>query len=290
MPNIRYKTRSIDGINIFFREAGVPSKPAVILLHGFPSSSHQYRELIPLLAEDYYVIAPDYPGFGYSSAPDRSTFEYTFDALAKYVQALIDGLGVSNYALMMQDYGAPVGFRIASADPTRITGLIIQNGNAYEEGVNLEAFSPIIAYWNNPTPELGQVIVDSVFSREGIQWQYTTGVRQPERISPDSWNHDFERISRPGNHDIQLDLLYDYQNNIRLYPKWQACLKENQHPTLIVWGKNDPFFPESGAEAYLRDLKDVDYHILETGHFALEEDLDYIAEQIKTFMATKARK
>jgi len=282
---IRHKVEKIDGLDIFYREAGDPSKPALVLLHGFPTSSQMYRKVLNSLKDDYYLIAPDYPGFGESSVPSPAEFDYTFDNIAKVVDGLLEKKNVKKYALMIQDYGAPVGFRIAVKHPERVTGLVVMNGNAYEEGFGEEAWAPIFQYWKGKTPELEKAISEQVFSHEGMRWQYTHGTRNPENINPDNWNLDYFKISREGQARIQLNLFYDYQNNVKHYPAWQKFLKEQQPPTLLVWGKGDAFFPESGAEGYKRDLKDIDYNILNTGHFPLEEEGDFILLKMKTFMS-----
>ncbi len=286
MP-VRYGYESVDGVQIFFREAGNPAKPSLVLLHGFPSSSHQYRNLIRDLADDYHLIAPDYPGFGASDFPSPNEYEYRFDNFADTINRFLEQRGISTYSLFMQDYGAPVGFRIAVKHPERVQSLLIQNGNAYEEGINPETWAPIIELWSNPTPALEAQIAANVFSEAGLKWQYTHGTRQPDRILPDNWLLDLQRLSRPGQHRIQLDLFADYQNNVKLYPTWQRYLREHQPPTLIVWAKNDAFFPVPGAEGYRRDLKDVDYNILDTGHFALEEDGPLIARKVRSFLTTR---
>lgn len=281
---VRHRIEKIDGLDIFYREAGDPSKPALVLLHGFPTSSQMYRKVLHGLKDTFYLIAPDYPGFGESSMPTTTEFEYTFDNLAKVVDALLERKGLKTYALMIQDYGSPVGFRIALKHPERVTGLVVMNGNAYEEGLNTEAWDPIFRYWKGKTPELEKSISETIFSHEGIRWQYTHGTRDPENINPDNWNLDYFKISRPGQARIQLDLFYDYQNNITQYPAWQKFLREEQPPTLLVWGKGDAFFPESGAAGYKRDLKEIDYNILNTGHFPLEEEGDFIIAKMRAFM------
>ncbi len=282
---VSHKVEKIDGLDIFYREAGDPSRPAVVLLHGFPTSSQMYRKVLHGLKDEYYLIAPDYPGFGESSAPSIDDFEYTFDNLAKYVDQLLEKKGISKYTLMVQDYGAPVGFRIALKHPERVTGLVLMNGNAYEEGLGKEAWAPIMEFWKGRTPELEEKISSMVFSLEGMRWQYTSGTRNPENVNPDNWNIDYLKISRPGQKEIQLNLFYDYRKNVTLYPSWQEYLRTNQPPALVVWGKNDAFFPEPGAEGYKRDLKDVDYNILDTGHFPLEEEGDFIVAKMREFMA-----
>ncbi len=282
--SISYNRTEVDGINIFYREAGSRKKQTIVLLHGFPSSSHQYRKVIAELSEDYHLIAPDYPGFGESDFPDPKDYTYTFDNIANSIDGLLEQLQINSYVLMIQDYGAPIGFRIATKHPEKVKGLIVQNGNAYEEGMG-DAWANLREMWRNRTPEIEKTIADFVFSYEGLKWQYTHGTRNPNLINPDNWNLDFLKMNREGIQAVNLDLFYDYQNNLKRYPEWQAYLKENQPPTLIVWGKNDAFFPESGAEAYKKDLNNIDYHILDTGHFALEEEADFIIEKMRSFMS-----
>lgn len=281
---VRYGKENVGGLDIFYREAGSPSNPAVVLLHGFPTSSHMYREVLRSLGDKYYLVAPDYPGFGDSAYPSPAEFEYTFDNIAGVVNAFLEQKGVGKYSLMMQDYGAPVGFRIAVSNPGRVRSLIVQNGNAYEEGFNPESWQPIFEYWKERTPELGQALVSGLLSLEGIRFQYTHGTRNPDGISPDNWNLDFMKMSRPGQDRVQLDLFYDYRNNLARYPEWQKYIRENQPPVLVTWGKHDPFFPEPGAEGFRRDAKNVDYNILDTGHFALEEDHSFITGKMREFL------
>ncbi|HKX83812.1 MAG TPA: alpha/beta hydrolase [Pyrinomonadaceae bacterium] len=278
---IVYKTAKIDGLDIFYREAGDPKKPAILLLHGFPASSHMFRDLIPRLSDKFHVVAPDYPGFGYSSALGVNEYDYTFDNLSFVIEKFIDTVGLKKFAIYVQDYGAPIGYRIAERNPQRITALIVQNGNAYDEG--LESFwNPIRAYWSNPSKENAANLRDFL-KLEATKWQYTHGTRNPENVAPDSYHFDQFLLDRPGNKDIQLKLFLDYRSNPPLYPKWQAYFREHQPPTLIVWGKNDKTFVAAGAEAYKRDLKNIDFHLLDTGHFALEEDSEVIAAHIRTF-------
>ncbi len=279
---VKYKTAKVDGISIFYREAGDPTKQTIVLLHGFPSSSHQYRKLLNSLSDDYHLIAPDYPGFGQSDFPSIKQYDYTFETIAKTIDALLEKLELNSYVLMIQDYGAPIGFRIATKHPERVKGIINQNGNAYIEGLG-EAWKPVKAFWANKNKETEKALL-GVFSKEGLRWQYTHGTRNEENINPDTWNLDYLRLSRPGAHEVNLKLFYDYQNNLKLYPQWQRYLREHQPPMLIVWGKNDAFFPESGAAAYKKDVKNLDYNILDTGHFALEEDAPMIISKIKEFM------
>ena len=281
-----YHTASVNGLDIFYREAGDNSKPTILLLHGFPSSSHMYRELIPALACDYHVIAPDYPGFGQSSAPDASEFTYTFDHLAEIMESFLQQIGCTRFSLFMQDYGSPVGFRIASNHPEWISALIVQNANAYVEGINMEAFAPVQPFWADWNAETEKP-VRGFLAAETTKFQYTHGVRDLSAISPDAWLHDQTLLDRPGNDRIQLSLLHDYQNNVPLYPEWQTYLRNQQPPTLITWGKNDPFFTEAGAGAYLKDLPNAELHLLDTGHFALEEDSSAIASLILNFLRNK---
>ncbi len=278
----QYRTKAIDGVEIFYREAGDPAKPAILLLHGFPTSSHMFRNLIPALSDSYHVVAPDYPGFGNSSAPSASEFEYSFDHLALLMEHFTEAIGLTSYSLYLMDYGAPVGFRLAVAHPERVRSLIIQNGNAYEEGLE-DFWIPVRAYWKEQSPENADAL-RGLLTREATIWQYTDGVRNTEAISPDNWNVDQPLLDRPGNQEIQLALFLSYGSNPPLYPSWQAYLREHQPPTLITWGKNDKIFPESGAHPYKRDLKNVDFHILDTGHFALEDYGAEIAELIREFL------
>lgn len=280
----RYGYESIDGVNIFYREAGNPSKPAIVLLHGFPSSSHMYREVLNALSDDYYLIAPDYPGFGNSEFPSVERYEYTFNNIAKTIDKFLEKREINKYSLMIQDYGAPIGFRIATAHPERVQSIITQNGNAYEEGIAPAGWGPVIDYWKTKTIALEETIIANVFTLEGMKWQYTHGTRNPDSILPDNWILDYAAISRPGQHRVALDLFYDYQNNIKLYPAWQQYLRDNQPPVLVVWGEHDAFFPVPGAEGYKRDVKDIDYNILDTGHFALEEDHVIITQKIRAFL------
>ena len=283
-PKTNYCTVNIDGLDIFYREAGSVKQPTVLLLHGFPTSSHMFRELIPALAEHFHVIAPDYPGFGQSSAPGVEQFKYSFDHLADVMESFLEQIGCTNFALYMQDYGSPVGFRIATRHPNWVKALLIQNANAYVEGINMEAFSPMQAFWKQRTAET-ETPVRGFLAAQTTRFQYTHGARSPAAISPDNWQHDQPLLDRPGNDQIQLALLHDYQNNVPRYADWQAYLRRHQPPTLITWGKNDPFFTVDGAKAYLKDLPDAELHLLDTGHFALEEDGPLIAGHILDFLS-----
>lgn len=285
--SVQYKTISINNINIFYREAGNISKPTILLLHGFPSSSHMYRNLITKLMDEYHIIAPDYPGFGNSDQPGINEFEYTFDNLAHVVNDFVKKLKLEKFILYVHDYGAPVGFRIATKYPDRIQAVITQNGNAYEEGL-MPAWDPIRTYWKNPTEE-NKNNLKKLLSSDFTKYQYTDGTRNPDRINPDAWNMDQLFLDRPGNNEIQLALFYDYQNNVKQYPSWQEYFRTYQPPTLVVWGKNDLFFGPKGALAFQNDLKDCDVHLLNTGHFPLEEELENSSILIKQFLRERLK-
>ncbi len=279
---VAHRTIEIDGLDIFYREAGPRDAPTVLLLHGFPTSSHMFRNLIPALADRFHVVAPDYPGFGNSEMPTTADFDYSFDALAGIMGKLTTRLGLERYSLYLMDYGAPVGFRLAVAEPDKVQALIVQNGNAYDEGLR-DFWEPIKAYWRAPSDANAEGL-RNLLKREATQWQYTHGTRNPESISPDNWNIDQPRLDRPGNQEIQLKLFYDYGSNPPLYPQWQAYLRTHQPPTLLVWGKNDQIFPAEGAHPYKRDLANLEFHLLDTGHFALEEDGTQIAALMRSFL------
>jgi pimeloyl-ACP methyl ester carboxylesterase len=280
-----YRIAQVDGINIFYREAGPQQAPVVLLLHGFPTSSHMFRNLIPALADRYRVIAPDYPGFGQSDMPDRSSFRYTFDRFGELVDGLLDRLGVTRYSMYVMDYGAPVGWRLALKHPERISGLIVQNGNAYKEGLK-EFWDPIKAYWADGSDAHRQALKKLV-TPEITKFQYVDGVTDVSRVDPDNWVHDQALLDRPGNAEIQMDLFYDYRTNLPLYPVVQAYFRKHQPPTLIVWGKNDKIFPADGAYPYKRDLREVEFHLIDTGHFALEDKADEMVPLIRDFFARK---
>lgn len=282
MEKTKFKTEHVDGINIAYREAGDNKKPSLLLLHGYPSSSHQYRKVFNRLADKYHLIAPDYPGFGHSDFPAPDQYDYTFDNISKTINSFLEKLEIDNYAIVMQDYGAPVGFRIALAHPERVTAIITQNGNAYEEGIG-EAWKPIKKLWANRIKENEEALLDA-FSLEGLKWNYTHGTQDVESINPDCWHLDYLRMQRPYAKKVNIDLWYDYQNNLKQYPQWQAYLREHQPPVLVVWGKNDEYFPESGAAAFKKDSKNIEYHIYDTGHFAMEEYGDEIINEIEEFM------
>jgi len=280
-----YRTKEVDGVKIFYREAGPADAPVVLLLHGFPTSSHMFRNLISALGDRYHLIAPDYPGYGQSDMPDRAKFAYTFDRFAELVDGLLGQLGVARYAMYVMDYGAPVGWRLALKHPESISGLIVQNGNAYDEGLK-EFWNPIKAYWSDHS-EAHRKALYVLVAPETTKFQYTDGVADLSRISPDNWVHDQALLDRPGNAEIQMDLFYDYRTNLPLYPAVQAYFRERRPPTLIVWGKNDKIFPADGAYPYKRDLPDVEFHLLDTGHFALEDKLDVMAPLIRGFLDRK---
>jgi pimeloyl-ACP methyl ester carboxylesterase len=285
---MNYKYADVDGLKVFYREAGDPKNPAMVLLHGFPSSSHMYRNLMEKLAHKFYLIAPDYPGFGNTDSPSPDKFEYTFDNLSEVVEKLLVSLGVKQFMLFIQDYGSPVGFRIALRHPEWIQGIICQNGNAYEEGFTGVWDALRTALWKNRNPET-EAPLAGFFTPEGVNWIYSEGTRNPEKISPDNWKMDLFFLARPQNHRIQLDLFYDYRTNVEQYPRWHDYLRKHQPPTLLVWGANDPIFTQEGGLAFLRDLKDAELHMLDTGHFALEDHCDEIAGFISSFYDKKVR-
>ncbi len=278
-----HRTVEVDGLNIFYREAGRRDAPTILLLHGFPTSSQMFRNLIPALADRFHLVALDYPGFGNSSMPSVDAFDYSFDNLARVVERFTETLGLTKYSLYVMDYGAPVGFRLATAHPERIEALIVQNGNAYDEGLR-EFWAPFRAYWRDRSAATAAPL-EGFLNIDVTKWQYTHGTRDPEVISPDTWTVDQYGLDRPGNREIQLQLFYDYGSNPPLYPSWQAYFRAHQPPTLIVWGKNDAIFPAAGAHPYKRDLETIEFHLLDTGHFALEEDGDVIAQRIRAFLA-----
>lgn len=279
-PRVRYGRTTIDGLSVFHRSAGDPGAPAFVLLHGFPSSSHMYRELIPRLAGRFHVIAPDYIGFGHSDAPPAERFDYTFDRLAGIVATLLERLGVARYHLYMQDYGGPVGMRLATAAPERVLGLVFQNANAYLDGIGAAAADVFLPLWERGD-ETG---ARQMLTAELTRWQYTAGARDPDGLNPDAWLHDQAGLDRPGSAERQLALFRDYRHNVALYPDWQDYLRTQQPKTLVAWGRHDPVFIAAGAEAFRRDLAQADIHYLESGHFALEEDAGAIAALIlRTF-------
>ena len=279
---VQMNKMEIDGLNVAYREAGDPSNPTVLLLHGFPTSSHMFRELIPELADEYHVIAPDYPGFGASDMPAAKDYDYSFANAADVVTKLIDAKGVKDYAVYLMDYGAPVGYRMFANNPARVTGFIIQNGNAYEEGLR-EFWDPIKTYWAEPSTENGDAL-RGFLTLDATIWQFTHGVGDVSKVNPDNYWHVQYLLDRPGNQEVQLEMFLDYGTNVSEYPKWQALFREYQPPALIVWGQNDHIFPAEGAHPYTQDLTDVEFHLLDTGHFALEEYGDVIADEMTEFL------
>lgn len=283
---VSYRTENVDGLSIFYREAGHPSNPKLVLLGGFPASSHQFRNLIPALADRFHVLSPDYPGFGNSELPDPANFDYTFDRLSEIVEGLLLQKGFAPAGIYMQDYGGPIGFRILGRHPEWADWLVLQNTNAYEEGFTPAWDAIRHALWKHRGPETESALLDFL-SFEGIKAVYLYGHADPAAISPDNWHMDFAFMERPNARRAQLDLLYDYRTNVALYPQWQRFLRERRPKTLIVWGQNDIFFTPEGGEAYLRDLPEAEIHRLDTGHFAVEDRLDEIAAAIGRFYAEK---
>lgn len=277
-----YNTAEIHGQTVFYREAGPADAPTIVLLHGFPTSSHMFRELIPALADRYHVIAPDHIGFGWSSAPSVEEFDYTFDRLSEITLGLPDHLGVQQSALYIQDYGAPIGLKIAQRHPERVFAIITQSGNAYMEGFT-KFWEPLFAYATAPGPAT-EPAVRALLTADTTRWQYTHGVKNVTRISPDAWTHDQALLDRPGNAEMQLALFHDYKNNLDGYPAFQEYFRSSQIPLLAVWGRHDEIFGPAGAEAYRRDLPDAEIHLLEAGHFALEDQLDTITGYIRGFL------
>ena len=283
MPFTSIHKVEADGVRVFYRAAGDPAAPVVLLLHGFPASSFMFRKLIPRLASDYRVIAPDLPGFGFTEVLSERKYTYSFDALAKTIDAFTEALNINRYAIYVFDYGAPTGFRLAMAHPQRVTAIISQNGNAYEEGLS-SGWNPIQKYWKEPTAQ-NRAALHDFLTPEATKWQYTHGVSDPENVPPESYTLDAALLARPGNKDIQLDLFLDYASNVQLYPKFQEYFRKSKPPLLAIWGKNDPFFIPAGAEAYRKDLPNAEIQFLDTGHFALETHVMEIAAAIKDFLA-----
>ena len=305
---VTYRTVTIDDVDIFYREAGDPDRPTILLLHGFPTSSHMFRDLITELADEYHLVAPDYPGYGFSSMPTVDQFDYSFDNVAQIIEQFVDAIGLDRYSLYLMDYGAPIGFRIATSRPERVDTLIVQNGNAYIEGIDNNFWEPIREYWkdrdainkglDNPwwknvkaayeQPEMSNVdALRFLLTLGATKWQYTNGVPDVAAVSPDNWGHVQPLLDRDGNQEIQLQMFYSYGSNPSLYPAWQEYLREYQPPTLIVWGKNDEIFPAAGAEPYKRDLKNLEFYLLDTGHFALETHGQEIADLMRDFLNRK---
>ncbi|GHP19883.1 alpha/beta hydrolase [Rhodococcus fascians] len=283
MVAVHHHTTTVDGLEVFYREAGNPADPTIVLLHGTPSSSFMFRHLIPLLGKHFHVIAPDLIGFGYSSAPSVDNFDYTFDTLTAVTDHLLEQLGLDRYAIYTQDYGAPVGWRLALSHPDRITAIVTQNGNAYEEGFVDSFWAPLWTYANNRTPETAAPLREAL-ELDAVRWQYVHGVSDSTLLSPDAWIHDHTLLTRPGIDEIQLRLFADYPTNVRLYPAVQRYFRDCRPPLLAVWGKNDEIFGPDGARAFLRDLPDAEIHLLDGGHFLLESHLDDVATLITTFL------
>jgi pimeloyl-ACP methyl ester carboxylesterase len=284
MTDIAYRTADVDGLSVFYREAGAADAPTLLLLHGFPSSSHMFRELIPVLADEFHLVAPDLPSFGKSEMPEPDKFDYTFDHLADVIDRFTEVLGLDRFAIYVFDYGAPVGFRIAARHPDRITAIISQNGNAYIDGLS-DGWAPVQAYWKDPSPA-NREAVRSMVQPETTIWQYTHGVPDVTMVSPDGYGLDNFYLARPGADEIQLDLLLNYASNVALYPAWQEYFRTSQPPLLAVWGSNDPFFIPPGAEAFKRDIPGADVRFVPTGHFALETHVDEIASAIIDFLCS----
>ena len=282
LHRMRHRVVDVDGLKIFYREAGADTSPTLLLLHGFPTSSHMFRDLIPALADDYHVVAPDLPGFGFSEAPERAQFRYTFDHLADVIDRFTTVAGLSRYAIYVFDYGAPVGFRLATRQPERITAIVSQNGNAYQEGLS-EGWNPIQRYWKEPTPE-NRAALRTFLTPEATRWQYVHGVHDESLVAPESYTLDSALLTRPGNDEIQLDLFLDYASNVALYPKFHEYFRSHRPPLLAVWGKNDPFFVPSGAKAFKRDIPGAVVRFFDTGHFALETHAQEIAAAIRDFL------
>lgn len=282
MTLITYRTIDVNGLKVFYRESGPSDAPKLLLLHGFPSAGHMFRDLIPQLADRFHVVAPDLPGFGQSDMPDRDSFTYTFEALTDVIEGFTDAVGFGRYALYVFDYGAPTGFRLAVRRPERITAIVTQNGNAYEEGLS-DGWNPIRAYWREPT-RANRDAIRSMLQPETTVWQYTHGVTDPSSVSPDGYTLDNHYLARPGADEIQLDLFLDYTSNVELYPAFQEYFRTHRPPLLAIWGRNDPFFLPAGAEAFKRDIPDADVRLLDTGHFALETHADEIAAAIRGFL------
>jgi pimeloyl-ACP methyl ester carboxylesterase len=277
------KTIKINGINIFYREIGDQSKTTILMLHGYPSSSHMFRDIMDELKNDFHLIAPDFPGFGFSEQPSRDKFNYTFQNIADLMKDFTNELGLEKWVLFMQDYGGPVGFRMAVAEPHRIQALITQNANAYEEGL-LDAWAPIRKLWDEPTQENKDAVAINMLGIETTKFLYQEGAKSPVNIGPETYHLDQLALDREGNREVQLDLFYDYRNNVKDYPKWQHYFREHQPSILVVWGENDPFFGTIGAKAFAKDIKDIEVHLFDTGHFALEEEYESIAALTKSFI------
>jgi pimeloyl-ACP methyl ester carboxylesterase len=282
---IQYKFANAGGHRIFYREAGPQTAPPILLLHGFPTSSHMFRNLIPALSKEYHVVAPDLPGFGFTELPERREGRFTFEQVAGVIEKFVDTIGLDRYAIYIFDYGAPTGYRLALMHPERVTAIISQNGNAYEEGLS-EGWNPIQRYWQEPS-EKNRAALRDFLSPDSVKWQYTHGASDESLIAPESYTLDSALLARPGNDEIQLDLFLDYASNVALYPRFQEYFRTKRPPLLAVWGRNDPFFTPPGAEAYRRDIPDAEVHFFDTGHFALESHHNEIAARILDFLGRK---
>lgn len=280
---VRHRYAEVDGVRIFYREAGQRGLPALLLLHGFPTSSYQFRHLLPLLAEHFHVIAPDFPGFGFTQVPTERSYVYSFEQIAGTLAAFTEELGLQRYALYLFDYGAPIGLRLALLQPQRIVGLVSQNANAYEEGLS-DAWAPVRAYWADPSAANRQAILDALLSVDAIGWQYLSGVPEPDLVAPEAILLDNMLLERPGNKDIQLDLILDYVKNLKQYPIFHTWLRNSHFPVMVIWGRNDPFFLPVGAHAFARDIPHAVVELLETGHFALETHCDLIAARVRAVL------
>lgn len=286
---VAHRIAKVDGLDVFYREAGPADAPVVLLLHGFPASSFMFRNLIDELSANYRVVAPDYPGFGHSAMPPAETFAYTFDRLAEITERFTEQLGLHRYAIYMHDFGGPVGFRMATHHPERITALIIQNANAYEEGLPEAFWKGARTLWADPSPANFDAMRQAALSDPSLKWQYTQGIKDPARVTPDNWLLQSALLNRSGSKDAMLALLYDYRMNLPLYPVWQHYLREHQPPTLVLWGKNDAVFSTIGASAYMRDVPRAEVHLLDTGHFALEDQTEEIARLMQRFLKRRVR-
>jgi pimeloyl-ACP methyl ester carboxylesterase len=284
MAQTSINTVKADGIDIFYRSAGTPGQPTLLLLHGFPSSSHQFRELLPLLGATHHVLAPDLPGFGFTTVPAERAYEYSFASLAGTLLAFVDALALTKYSIYIFDYGAPTGLRLALARPDAVQAIVTQNGNAYVDGFGAAPWTPITNYWKSGSAADRQIVRDSMLNLEVTKWQYTDGNPKADQIPPEAWHLDYALMQRPGNAEIQLDLFYDYRNNIPLYERFHEYFRSSNVPVLAVWGKNDQLFIYPGAEAFGRDVKDFEIHPIDSGHFAIETNAQEVADVVRAFL------